>query len=319
MTASPAVVRMPNTGAGGSGVGVGGGVGVASTVNVQDTFWSARATAWPAASAESNTTSGHSSGPPSQRSKSRVIRRSRKPGLQAGSIGGIDAHPHGQERERGAIPEQAVARGEDLGDRHSGGLVPAVGEEDDRRTLRSGRYMGGCPLHRRDVVRVVADGPSQRRVDALAVGGRDTTQAAGEVGDRLFVLAQAEPGAVREVRGLGREADDRNGRITGRQRVRRLVDARGDAIERVGEIGADRLVLEDRAREVEDEDDVRGVVARAALGAALAAAAVPAIDAAGTRREHGREHGDPESPERVRRKHASDLLPGCARAGSAVS
>jgi hypothetical protein len=120
--------------------------------------------------------------------------------------------------------------------------------------------VSGRLFHRCDVVRVVADRPRQRQPTAHPIRLGDVAQAVRQLADGLFVLAQLEARAVRHVAGTSRELDDRHDRVAGHEARGRDLDAGGKVIDRVGECRSGRLVVQDRAGEVEHEDDVRGCV-----------------------------------------------------------
>jgi hypothetical protein len=79
------------------------------------------------------------------------------------------------------------------------------------------------------------------------------------MGDGRGAVEELQVGAARVSRRPGGELDDRDGRVAGDEVGRDLVDAGGDPLERGAEPVAVRRVLQDRRREVEDEDDVGAI------------------------------------------------------------
>ena len=75
------------------------------------------------------------------------------------------------------------------------------------------------------------------------------------------ILVEVEPGAVRRVRdGAPTEDHERDRGVAGREVGRHLLGPVGDPVERVGELAVRPVgAQEDRVRDVEHEDDVRGV------------------------------------------------------------
>ena len=88
------------------GVGTGSGVTIGATVNVQETSWSATATALPASSGDSNTTCGQSNRAPlTQAGMSRMIRMLTRPRSRAARSVGSRPMPTGSSANGDRLPK----------------------------------------------------------------------------------------------------------------------------------------------------------------------------------------------------------------------
>ena len=108
--------------------------------------------------------------------------------------------------------------------------------------------------------------------EPLSVRRRDGAETVGEPADGLGAVQEVQVDAAGGVDRLRRELDDARRRVALDEVGRCLVDAARDPLERAREAVAVGLVLEDRRREVEDEDDVGAVGGGRARGRDEAAA-----------------------------------------------
>ena len=260
MNPSPGVSRISRGApgaAGGAGV-VGGSVG--ATVKVQVAACSAAATALPAASGESNTTSGHSNVVPlTHGGMSRTTRRSSRPAVSSSRSPAARPMPTGSSANRRAIAKEPVECLGNLTARHAGDVMTAVREQDHGGSLGVVGEMRCALFHRFDVVRVDADGVLEVGAQAPAIGRADGPQAVSEGRDGLRVVQQMQVRATLDIPRFRRELDKRDRGVARDEIGGQCIDPVGHPLERTREARAVPGVVEDRRREVEAEDDVGAV------------------------------------------------------------
>ena len=264
---------------GGAGVGVRGrvGVGVGATVNVQVASWSATATAFPAWSAESKTTCGQSNVAPADagrhvaddaESLEAGVRARGRSAAASGPCRPAAARTASGCRTAGRAPAGPALAGTPLTS-----CLPSV--KQDHAPAGSNRPAGAwppAPWPRRSSCR--GRSSSSAAPSALPIGGGDRAEAVGELADRCRAVERLQVDAARVVGGFGGELDDRHawrrrrrGRLTSRRRASAI---RSSAAREAVPVGR---VLEDRRREVEDEDDLGRVRLAGRAHAAQQAAA----------------------------------------------
>ena len=180
-----------------------------------------------------------------------IVVRPWSPASSAVRLFGFQTHADREEGERLAVAEQLGVRGRDSRYRDAVDVVLAVREHDDGRPRRVSGQILGRALHRRHVVRVVADRPGELPGTALAIVARDVAKTLGQVGDGVAVVVKVQVGAATVVSGLRRELDEGDRSVPGNEIRHRLIDAVGDLLECLGERGTGPLVVQNRPGEIE--------------------------------------------------------------------